>query len=106
MSETKHTAGPWVAIRSIPEEGCDGWWIKAQPHAAMRGFTNDLAWVNGGQENEANARLIAAAPTLLSIAKRWAALDGGRWLQERYAREKAELLADTAAAIAKAEGRS
>jgi len=72
MSETKHTPGPWAAIRSIPEEGCDGWWIKAQPHAALRGFTHDFAWVNGGgDENEANARLIAACPTMYAyIAKK------------------------------------
>lgn len=44
-----------------------------------------------------------AAPDLLSIAKRWAALDGGAWHAERHAREKDELLADTRAAIAKAE---
>lgn len=54
-------------------------------------------------QGAANARLIAAAPDLLSIAKRWAALDGGSWHVERHAKEKGELLKDTAAAIAKAE---
>ncbi|MFG1401990.1 hypothetical protein [Xanthobacter sediminis] len=57
-------------------------------------------------QTEANARLIAAAPDLLSIAKRWSALDGGAWAVERHAREKTELLADTKAVIAKAEGRA
>lgn len=48
----------------------------------------------------------AVAPDLLSIARRWAALDGGVWNVQRYAIEKAELLADTKAAIAEAEGHS
>jgi hypothetical protein len=53
-----------------------------------------------------HARLIAAAPKLLSLAKRWAALDGGAWHVGRHAQDKAELLAETLAAIAKAEGSS
>jgi hypothetical protein len=47
---------------------------------------------------------IRSEPDLLSIAKRWISLDGGTWNVERHAREKAELLKDTAAAIAKASG--
>ncbi len=47
--------------------------------------------------------LIIAAPDLLSIARRWAALDGGAWHVERHAAEKQELLADTRAAISKAQ---
>lgn len=42
---------------------------------------------------------------LLSVAKRWSALDAGSWNVERYAAEKAELLTDTRAIIAKTEGR-
>jgi len=41
---------------------------------------------------------------LLSIARRWAALDAGAWHPTRYAAEKKELIADTEAVIAKAEG--
>lgn len=52
---------------------------------------------------EANARLIAAAPDLLSIARRFVALDGGAWNVARHAAEKQELLAEACAAIAKAE---
>ncbi|OHW57296.1 hypothetical protein ABI36_0219175 [Pseudomonas aeruginosa] len=48
------------------------------------------------------ARLIVAAPELLSLAKRWAALDGSTWHPERYEEEKRELLAATNEAIAKA----
>lgn len=43
---------------------------------------------------------------LLSLLQRWAALDAGAWLVERHADEKARLLADTRAAIAKAENKS
>ena len=50
------------------------------------------------------ARLIAAAPILLSIAERWAALDGGSWHVQRNANEKAELLAETITAIAAVTG--
>jgi len=48
---------------------------------------------------------MAGANALLSIAKRWGALDGGSWNVDRHAREKQELLEDTRAAIAKAEGK-
>jgi hypothetical protein len=52
----------------------------------------------------ADARLIAAAPDLLSIASRWAAIDGGIWHAERYVGDRAQLMADTQTAIAKATG--
>jgi len=52
----------------------------------------------------ANATLFAASHDLLHIAKCWAALDAGAWHVERHAREKAELLSATAAAIIKATG--
>ena len=62
--DTKFTPGPWVAIRSIPQEGYDGWYLRAQPNSAMRGFTKEIGWVNGSDENEANAHLISAAPDM------------------------------------------
>jgi hypothetical protein len=46
--------------------------------------------------------LEATCPKLLSIAKRWAALDAGAWHPTRYAMEKKELIADTETAIAAA----
>lgn len=39
---------------------------------------------------------------LLSIARRWVALDAGGWHPDRCAADKAELIVDTLAAIAKA----
>ncbi len=68
---------------------------------ALLFFNDDRAI---GPEADANEHLIAAAPDLLFIAQRWAAIDGGSWHVERHAREKAELLADTNTAIAKATG--
>lgn len=44
------------------------------------------------------------APDLLSIARRWGALDGGAWNVERYNLERIVLLSDTQAAVAKAGG--
>ena len=52
--------------------------------------------------DEDQARLIAAAPKLLSIAQRWAALDGGVWHAQRYISERADLLEATRVTIAKA----
>lgn len=40
---------------------------------------------------------------LVSIARRWVALDAGSWHPDRHAAEKKDLIADTEAAIARAE---
>lgn len=83
---TSHTPGPWTAEKS--QDGT--MWVHAnRAHVAET-------------VGKFNASLIAAAPDLLSIARRWAALDGGSWHVERHASDKKELLADTNAAIAKA----
>lgn len=42
------------------------------------------------------------ADEMLSLLRRWAALDAGAWHPDRHASNKAELLAETNAAIAKA----
>lgn len=94
-----HTPGPWLGR---PDH--DPILIQGANDVGL-----SIAFACGGgsprrEEFMANARLIAAAPELLSIAERWAALDGGAWHVQRHASEKAELLADTAAAIAKATG--
>jgi hypothetical protein len=47
--------------------------------------------------------LCIAAPALLSIAKRWNALYGGSRHVPHHAQKRAELLADTRAAISAAE---
>jgi hypothetical protein len=94
-----HTRGPWTAkeVIGLPDED---WWSIVALHG-----TEEVAIIPRRNETDAqNARLIAAAPELLAIAQRWGALDGGAWHVERHAAEKAELLADTRGAIAKATG--
>lgn len=69
---TKHTPGPWIAIHSIPEEGSECFWLRAQPGGTIcRGFSQEIGTINGPQsgEQEANARLIAAAPELLEACQ-------------------------------------
>lgn len=66
MSE--FTRGPWVLIKSTPEEGSELFYIKAQPHSALRGFSKVVCEVQGPQDDSvqaANANLIAAAPDML-----------------------------------------
>lgn len=64
-------------------------------------------WVELPDERVALTELLARARAqrdeLLQIARRWSALDGGAWHVQRHASEKAELLADTRAALAKVE---
>lgn len=86
-----HTPGPWLVSN-------DG-------YNYIVGTARGVDEIADLIDSEADARLIHAAPDLLSIAKRWAAIDGGAWNVQRHAQEKKELLADTRAAIAKAEGR-
>jgi hypothetical protein len=61
------TEGPYLAIQAVePIDGFNGFWLKAQPNAAMRGFTKDIAAIFGEQsESAALAAIIAAARTAL-----------------------------------------
>lgn len=97
MSEQKHTPGPFFT--TCPHGGT------IYVEARLRGSTiQEVAAVGPTEtpeQQQANAKLFATAPDLLSIAKRWAALDG-QWHPDRYESEKAELLIDTRTAIAKA----
>ena len=95
-----HTPGPWKVYRTK-----DGTAILGIGDAESGGITDaNFGLWRSGEEREANARLIAAAPALLAIAQRWSALDGSAWHTERYDQERLCLLADTRAAIAKVEG--
>ncbi len=86
----QHTPGPWVRHDTADY---------AEIYCASSVLpTQALALVAAGPD----ANLIAAAPKLLAIAQRWAALDGGSWDVQRHASEKAELIRDTHAAIADA----
>ncbi|QPP24932.1 hypothetical protein I5102_003423 [Pseudomonas aeruginosa] len=97
MRKQSHTPGPWVSRNNMVFGGkkC----ICSNVNAAsptLQNIAEDVAM------SIANARLMAAAPELLSIAKRWAALDSSAWHLVRYEEEKRELLAATNEAIAKA----
>jgi hypothetical protein len=73
MIDTKFTPGPWLVVGSIPEEGVDCFWIKAEPNPTTRGLTKVIATADGYQddpEREANAYLIAAAPILYEALTR------------------------------------
>lgn len=97
MSETKHTPGPWVV-----KSARSGFYVESQFDVIVESL--DEYGRYGAIDDEANARLIAAAPELLealkSIAEFWnrdqneEAMIGACW----HAVETAE------AAIAKAEG--
>jgi hypothetical protein len=98
-----HTPGPWKI--PTPWNG----------FSEIRGGKGELVFglaagsVDEKQPDEvceANARLIAAAPDLLSIVERFVALPGGSWHPERHAGEEAELRIAARAAIAKAKGRT
>lgn len=97
MSEFKGTPGPWV----IDESRHDGCINRIAPFRHIGMASGYQVKPGDREENEANARLMASSPELLSIAKRWAALDA-EWHPDRYANEKARLLQDTKEAIAKA----
>lgn len=86
MGETAHTPGPWTAIY-----GGHGSYVA---FCDERGPTMLIAdTLERGEQNDANARLISAAPDFLAACKD--CLEGrGDWM------------ALMSAAIAKAEGRS
>ena len=86
--ETKHTPGPW--------------WYDLDPKyidsLAIRASVQIVATVWGteqegeaGQENQNNARLIAAAPELLEAAQALVShlsdMEGGKWLRNRAGEE-------------------
>lgn len=104
MSKAQHTPGPWT-IEEYGDEECPALVLHSDSETricfmATPGSKGDPARIT------ADAHLIVTAPDLLSLVKRWAALDGGSWHPDRHATNKAELLAETRDAIAKAEGAS
>ncbi len=87
-----HTEGPYRVVKSNSGTFVCG---------AAPGRIAEVLMCRTGQDVEADANLLAASWELLSIARRWAALDAGSWAVARHANEKAELLRDTRAIIAK-----
>ena len=69
-----YTPGPWESVPSDPMDGFECYWIRAKREFSpiTRGFqVTDIASVNGPQwaEQEATARLIAAAPELVEALR-------------------------------------
>lgn len=99
MSENKHTPGPWFATRP---EHAHGWWIVSTDQDGDN-CVDDSG--DGGFE-EANARLIAAAPDMLDALKILVNADYETVTQEGKPCIPLQRLYIAMAAIAKAEGRS
>lgn len=96
---SKHTPGPWSGPYYDNHPGDRGWWV----HNGLEGQDEYAVAVTftGNPNQEADARLIAAAPDLLEACKLLMEYSG--IIEERdgnWATEKAR------AAIAKAEGES
>jgi hypothetical protein len=79
MGEAKHTPGPWEAEKRAGDEwwfgGRDGMEIVVRPPSEKFGAVCVIGASSAETENDANARLIAAAPELLEALKAFMALD-------------------------------
>ncbi|MDS1141746.1 hypothetical protein RE432_14995 [Pusillimonas sp. SM2304] len=107
MDEITHTPGPWVAALY----GAFFTEVRAQDSATGRRVA--ATWVQGqprsreqllrqAQQNEANARLIAAAPDFLAVCESWVSYMGSPHAATQEREDK--LLDAMRAAIAKAKG--
>lgn len=106
MADTaKHTPGPWDFIDATKVAR-----MQFAPKCVIKAGDRQIAdfswhesspWFPTKAESQANARLIAAAPELLAVAKR--ILERG-YVSENIEEERADHLA-LATAIAKAEAR-
>jgi len=121
MSETKWTPGPWYVINrgepTLQVNHVTAWYVDNQPKAED---PVAVVYFAGMQEGAANARLIAAAPDLLSSLRylverietfgEWASQDAVMSKGNATTRNILEairshgVLTDAKAAIAQAEG--
>lgn len=99
---TGHTPGPWKAVRLND----DGEYDIHGPDESKLGFPENIATVFGGLmgDEDGNARLIAAAPSLLKALK---AIEAAFSITygENIGRVRADAWGLVRSAIAKAEGR-
>lgn len=106
---TKHTPGPWAHTNlTVHTRGTETMPALAIAQILEAGIQTEAA--SSPEESTANARLIAAAPDLLT-ASREGALTLRRWLWTLSAQRGAvadleAVIARIESAIAKAEGRS
>ncbi len=91
---SKHTEGPWNVCEPVgwipqgrhwtAEQMMDMWWVGKRPGVAVALIDGST---EGREEAEANARLIAAAPELLSeLLKLIAANDRARTAEDNWIR--------------------
>lgn len=92
-TKTKHTPGPWTAAPNAESGGYSIWCGADTP--AEEGIAATLV---GTENEEANARLIAAAPDLLAFAE-WAV----SLISAEYPQQQEVWLEQGRAAIAKAK---
>lgn len=90
---SNHTPGPWFAQRAIK----DGWYIVARDARQMVVHTHDTE-EEYGPIDDADARLIAAAPELLEALENLLKVHEGEGGTQHHAGDMAR------AAIAKAKG--
>lgn len=100
-----HTPGPWKVVNHPRVAHVDS--MRSVGHGA-NGMAS-IVWLTGGAlAQEANARLIAAAPDLLAALKAARAFVAQRagWSGSHNDKVAEQVLVEVDAAIAKAEGKS
>ncbi len=115
-NETKHTPGPWTVIKSNDKSKYAVNWLEISPGVVSSSEYSTSRWGEsetycGVRITEANARLIAAAPDLLAVARQieWLATAGEDRDGVPYqptASDWMRLWSQARDAIAKAEGRA
>lgn len=99
-----HTPEPWKSQGWVPT------WAYIPVHDAQHNLVASLypddSHGYSRKSVEANARLIAAAPDLLSLVKRFIALPSGAWHPERHAAEERDLAQEAKAIVDRAESKS
>jgi hypothetical protein len=108
MSTPKFTPGPWV-VRKFPTRAYARnahWVLDAIPDDGDKVIANAICQMASTNDDEdANARLIAAAPDLYAALKRWANAEQVRaYIPQREKPDWDGLMAATHAALAAADG--
>lgn len=99
------TKGPWVANRSIPLDGVDGWRICAVPYSAQ--YQTNIGWINGGDKNQPNASLFAAAPDMYEALTLFVKYHGSQdFSGVEHMLDYDNAITATRDAISKADGKS
>jgi hypothetical protein len=97
-SQTTPLPGPWEVVWLQGDK------LGSPSEVCVAGTDNRVAFM-ASDGNLGTARLIAAAPELLSLVKRFVALPGGAWHQERHAANEARLMQEARDLLAHVEGR-